>query len=164
MNDQGPEFDVVEDEKVIKDLEGNDKVAIVAVTARPGVRSLIIATEWRLFCPLDQALNDKFELLIRKWMDMVFVIMIIPSEYKEKVEQVASEFKLRLANGFPVVLGGDGAHRFPITCPDDRSFCVENVPGSAVYEKDGASIYEEESAYIDKFWAEEKQKAVARYQ
>lgn len=160
MSDQ---FHIVEDEEISKGLEDEGKIAIVAMTSRPGVRSFIIATEWRHFCPLDEALNDKFELVIRNWMDMIFMVVIVPKEYKEKVEQVAAEFKLRLVSGLPMVMGGGGTHRFPVTCSDDRAFCIENVPGSAVYEK-GFSLYEEESAYLEKFAAEEKQKAVARLQ
>lgn len=153
----------VTDDDISKELEDPSKIGIIAMVMRPGVRSLMIATEWRHFCPLDEALNDKFELVMKNWQGMLFTVMIVPVEYKDKIEAVASELHLRLVEGVPMVFSSEGSSLFPIRCVEGRLFYVENSPGAAVYEN-SVDLFGEESERLPAFEREEKQKAAAKYQ
>lgn len=152
----------VTDDDISRALEDPGKIGVVAMVSRPGVRSLLIATEWRHFCPLDEALNAKFELIMKKWRGMLFTIMIVPVEYKERIDAVAEELHLKLVDGVPMVFDGEGASLFPIRC-DGRMFYVENSKGAAVYKNNG-NLFDQESDRLEAFEVEEKQKAAAKYQ
>ena len=155
---------VVTDDDISKELDDATKIGIIAMVARPGVRSFLIATEWRHFCPLDDGLNAKFELVMKKWQGMLFTVMIVPVEYKEKIDAIAAELHLKLVNGVPMIFGGEeGSSLFPIRCEDGRIFYVENSKGAAVYEN-GGDLFGQESERLEAFEREEKQKAAARYQ
>ena len=153
----------VTDDDISKALDDPGKIGVISMVARPGIRSLLIATEWRHFCPLDEPLNAKFELVMKKWQGMLFTIMIVPAEYKERIDAVAEELHLKLVDGVPMVLGVEGASLFPIHCEDGRIFYVENSKGAAVYEN-GGDLFGQESERLEAFEREEKQKAAAKFQ
>jgi len=165
MSDPEPKVVFDTDEHINEVLKDSSKMVVIAMLMRPGVRSLMIATEWRLFCPYDEGLNEKFQLILKKWQDLPCVVMVVPLSYKEQVEEIATELSLKLVQGRTlIVIGGEkGVDSFPIHCDEDRMFTVENVAGSAVYAND-PGLFQKETDGLDKFETEEKQKAAARYQ
>ena len=89
------------------------------------------AVEWRLMPPFKPELNQLFDTyIIKEWAGMPWSIISYPKEYSLQVRRIAKEFNMRIADGYPMLLGS--VEKFPAT--GSNVFTVEDTPGSPVYE------------------------------
>ncbi len=101
---------------------------------RPGVEDCIQMLEQSYYKPGTDR-NHLFIMRVLEWQDMLWVIVSIPIGEKAHMERVAQVNGLRVANGVPTMLSGDGVHRFPVS--NDRVFTLENISGHPVYTNQG---------------------------
>lgn len=137
--------DISQDE-VVRAASDPSKLAIIAMLSRPGVRRFAMTLEHRYYPP-DTPANDDFQLFISKWAGMAFVIMVIPIEHRPRVEEVARESQLRVADGVPTMVETDGLHPFFVNGPN--AFSLENMSGSPVYKGGAEEMLKAEDAELD---------------
>lgn len=110
-------------------------VHFVAHIQRPGVQGCMETLENTHYAPGTER-NKLFELRMIKWEGLVYALISIPKEEREYMTRAAAANGLRIANGYPTMLSGDGkgnlkVEHFPAR--SDSVFTLENVPGHPVY-------------------------------
>lgn len=110
-------------------------VHFVGMLMRPGVGGCAETLEHTHYKPGTPA-NDLFQLHIIKWEDLVWGLISIPIEDRSKMDRAAAANGLRVADGVPTMVNGQGGElkvsRFPVE--NDRIFTLENVSGHPVYK------------------------------
>jgi hypothetical protein len=133
------------------DLSKNESLFhIIGMWARPWVGYFCNHLEYEYFEPETPA-NQEFEFRIFKWKNILWAVVSIPISKKDLAYETAEVSHVRLANGVPVMAGGDrlrmlAATRddgglkglgefFPLNC--ERAFTLENQKNDVVYEGPG---------------------------
>lgn len=100
---------------------------------RPGVQECLTALEYTYFLP-GTVLNDEFQLTVVEWNDIGWVIVSIPLTKASLMETVAHQCGLRIADGIPMMITGEGSERFPFA--NKNTYVLENQSGHPVYRND----------------------------
>lgn len=110
--------------------EDEDKLFIICMETRPGMRLFLVDLEYNKFIP-GTPLNDRFELFINKWEGIGWAVVAVPMKYKDFVWEVAERNGMRVADGIPMTLGNEGSVSFPLA--GDNVFTLENATNSKLY-------------------------------
>lgn len=108
-----------------------DRLFLVCMLLRPGVATFTTRLEFEHFPPLTAA-NAELDLYTVEWSDLPWAVISIPKTKRHLAEEVAEQCGLRIADGIPWVIGGDGDQHFPLHGPN--VFTMENVRESKVYD------------------------------
>lgn len=100
---------------------------------RPGIRECFTTLEYIHFPP-GTALNDEFQLAVVEWNDIGWIIVSIPLTKASLMETVARQCGLRVADGIPMMVTGEGFERFPFT--NGNTYVLENQSGHPIYRND----------------------------
>jgi hypothetical protein len=135
-----------------------DKLGVIGSfkSLRLGCGLFAVLLEHRHFSPRDRALNDQYEFhLVPAPDDLLFYLILVPGQYRETVDAVAQECRLRLVDGVPHIFGGGAVWDFPVNKPN--VFTLENLEGSFVYmnnQKLLEAAFRVEQEKIDAVFAE----------
>lgn len=97
---------------------------------RPGVADCFQTLEFTYFKP-GTSRNHVFVMRVIEWEEILWGIVSIPIEEKHFMEKAAQVNRLRIADGIPMMLTGNGMRRFPVS--NERIFTLENISGHPVY-------------------------------
>lgn len=97
---------------------------IVVMSMRPNTRVWSMDLEYTHYVP-DTPRNDLFSFYQSKWQDIHWSVISIPIEDRHLAEEMASKHNLRIADGIPVILGGEKPEAFPLK--GDNVFTIENT-------------------------------------
>lgn len=103
---------------------------------RLGVEEFVSLVEHRHFKP-GTLRNELFIMRIIDLEDITWLIMSIPVEDISLAESAAGECGLRIANGVPTMISGNGFQRFP--ADNERVFTLENRSDHPTYRNDSVS-------------------------
>jgi hypothetical protein len=152
MPENEPEIIVESDEQLQEFVKNKRFIHYVGmlIPPRPGLTECMTLVEHKHFPPGTDR-NELFILRFIKWSDMVWVMMSIPIEDKNLVEDIAKECGLRIANGVPTMFTGNVIQQFPVN--NERIFTFENSSGHPVYRNDpivNEAIFRAEQETVDK--------------
>lgn len=108
---------------------------IIFMMTRPGANRFQTYLEHEYYPPGTPE-NDKFQWRVLKWNQINWCIISIPLEDRQNAYDAAAETKMKIADGIPTMISGEGVERFPLCC--DRAFSLENQPNSVIYEPGGS--------------------------
>lgn len=103
---------------------------------RPGVLLFFTMLEYVYFTP-GGGKNDLFIMAYFEWIDALWAVISIPTEYKTDAENTAEKCGVRLADGIPTSIEWDKNGRakpnyFPIK--GNNAFNLENVQDHPIYK------------------------------
>jgi hypothetical protein len=114
---------------------------------RPGVRKFAMTLEHTHYSPFNEARNNKFELIFSPWEGMHFMLVVVPMEDKAKCDEVADACGLRLNDGVPTIIDGQGPKPFFLN--GKNVWTLESKAGSRIYSEGPQKLIEEEDAELD---------------
>lgn len=155
-----PEELVATTEQIQAHFDTNDRFGIVGGPMRIGFAKFMTRLEWEHYSPLDEELNDRFQMFIIHHGGLPFILLSIPLEDRHLAEKIAAECDIRFADGIPHVFGGKGDPEFPIK--HKNIWSCENLPNSGVYNGKSAELQAEEIAWLKEFWAKKSAERDAR--
>jgi hypothetical protein len=123
-----------------------DRFFIVSWAGRPGAQTFMTKLEYEHFTP-GGPLNVEYEFYAVLWQDIPFHVCSIPMSKRALAEKVAKETHMRIADGYPNLLGGGQQLRFPIH--GNNVWSLENEADSPVYKGQGAKMAEVEVVEVD---------------
>lgn len=109
-----------------------DFLVLISEIVRPGVQLFATKVEYTLFPP-GTNLNQLFNMGSFQWdacIGLPYLIIFVPSEAREYVEEIGRACDIRLVPGVPVRLGAE-PEPFPIS--GSSVYKLENFPDSKVY-------------------------------
>lgn len=144
---------------------------VVAMMNRPWVGYYTNWLEYKHFPPETPA-NAEFQFRIFKWHGLIWTICSIPVEKKQLCYDAAEISHLRLADGIPIMAGGEsvvtvvaatrktdgleGFECFPLST--NNTFTLEQQRGDILYEPGGAQDSRvSEQFEINRLWKEHEQ-------
>jgi hypothetical protein len=148
---------------------------VVSLYDRPGAAYFANYLEYTYFTP-DTPENDLMNFITFRWEDHHWSILSVPIEYKYACETACEMANLRLADGVPIIMGGnslgivasmrptslseslkDQVRFFPLNGPN--VFTLENKNGSIMYEGRGGQqdARNEEIYKLNKLWEKHHQ-------
>lgn len=98
---------------------------------RDGVQPFVEFIEHEYYKPFTNR-NPLFHFRVIEWEDMTFVFMSIPVMERHYIDNNASKFGLRIADGVPTLISGTSTKIFPAN--NERVYTFENVSGHPTYE------------------------------
>lgn len=110
-----------------------DRFFVVAAAYRPGAELFVTRLEYE---------NNVFDFFILPWEGDDYYICAVPMAFRATVEQVATEARMRLADGVPTMFTSAGIKRFPIQ--GQNVWNLENDPNHRIYLTNQSSAIEEE--------------------
>lgn len=130
--DRGAFYRTEEREKLKKITEDPKLIHFVGMImpARPGIQLCLTELEYKYYVPGTKR-NDDFQLRIMEWSEIVWAIATIPIDDRHLMERVAGKCGLRIADGVPTMMTGNGIEQFPLN--GDRVFSLENKSGHPIY-------------------------------
>jgi len=136
-------------------IEKIGAMMVYGMQSRPGVRYFIHHVEHTYFPP-DTPKNDEYVFGMMKWEDMIWIFLVVPLDFEEKVRDSADKAGLVVKQGVATMISSDGIKSFPVE--GDTIFSVENKRGSEVYGGPGAEqdLYVEETMRIRKEFQNQK--------
>lgn len=129
-HDKSPTFDASED--LVRRLEGDlNLLHVICMGGRPGGYLFNRGLELKFFRPGAHD-NDNYNVLLKRWADVQWIVVSVPIRFRQRVESWANECGMRLADGIPHVFEGRSAMKFPLDSP--QAFVLENKPSSIIYD------------------------------
>lgn len=133
-----PRFEEGDFEDLKRFVAEPGRVHFVCMASRPGLHGCMSTLEETHYDPKDPAKNAKFELRLINWQLLRWVMVSIPEEDRHLMDRAAGANGLRVANGTPHIISGDGkggvtTDKFP--AEGDHVFTLENVSGHPVYKQ-----------------------------
>lgn len=134
--------------ELVFDLNRDGWIHIVSMADRPGFAAFSARVEQDMFQP-DTPANDQYiyrHLIWPQELDMLWQIVSLPSDYKEKLTPFLEEFQLRLTDAMPVMFSAKGtqegpvlvSHYFPVWSPS--SYLIQYEEGHPMM---GANLREQ---------------------
>lgn len=130
-------------------------LVLLLMEGRPMIQVFARALELRYFDP-GTSLNDAYGLVTAEWQGMVWRVVRIPGTCRVLADQVAAEFRLRLADGVPHVSLDSVWWRFPLSGP--HVWALEGVKDSPIYQPGG----DQDERNLEAFLMEEEEAAFGR--
>jgi len=138
-----------------------DKLYLAVMTMRPNAHLFVTQLEFKHYPPQTDK-NDLFDFWCILWEGIPWAVVGIPEQDRHLADEVAAEAGLRIANGVPHLITGEGTITFPY---DYRNvMTMENTPESRAY--DGAEaqkeMEKEEEAKVQDIYEKHRQFLLGR--
>jgi hypothetical protein len=109
-----------------------------SIASRIGMNTLASMVEYRIFHPnVGPESNDDFLYMRVLFDDIPFTVFAVPERFEEKVKELSEAILMRVAAGYPTVIGPTGITHFPGHKEAEQGrynfFSIENTSGSLVY-------------------------------
>lgn len=149
-----PPTNETSDSRIQAHFDAGDRFGIVGFIGRIGFIKFITRLEYEHYDPKNEALNDRYQMIMIDHEDLKFVLISIPLEDRHLAEKIAAECDLRFADGVPTFVGSEGIVRFPIQ--HKNIWSCENLPTSGVYKGKAAELEAEEQQWLTDFWTKKE--------
>ena len=144
------------DEKFVEMISDPSKLNLIFMLhpPRPGARLFAVKLEYEHYVP-GTSDNDKYQMLLTKWYDILWSVISIPVEDKMIAEQVAAEVGMELSETVPFTMQSGKLVKFPIGT-SKSVLSVQNKKDSPVYDSyvGMTHVLEMEEAKIETVFAD----------
>jgi len=139
----------------LHELLDDEHMFIFSMSIRPGSLRFFHEMEHTFFMPGTE-LNAKYSIVYVNWSEMTWIGARIPISMQACAHVTAKRTGMRVADGVPTMIGGDGFIQFPLNGP--HVYALENASGSKVYESMGAAeeMRKEEIEELSKEYEDER--------
>ena len=119
-----PDCKPVESSEFAAFMARKDLLHYIAFFERPNVKECCQTLEHRYYPPGTPA-NDKYNIHLYKWENLLWIFVSIPITDKRYMDEVAAENNLKLVSGVPNLISSEGVKTFPFG-PAKNIFIIEN--------------------------------------
>lgn len=137
----------IEDSRILQ--ISREKILIISMLQRPGSTIFMVDLEYTYYSPKTDK-NNLLDMYFKKWQDLPWIILGIPSKDKNIADQVASTYHLKLTKNIPCMITSEHSSGIYYPIQGDNVFYLESNNGFMDETK--------ERALVDKIFATEHAK------